>query len=230
MQIIPVLDVMNGEVVQASGGERQHYPSLQSQLTASTHPVQVIADLLGWLNFPQIYLADLNAIEGGELDRSLYQQILRRFPEQQFWIDAGTALTDVLLEQPNLSRVVGSETLTLAMLDGIDPERDILSLDFRGENFLGPSALLADPAYWPQRIIVMSLHRVGGLGPDLEKLSVIRQRAPQQLIYAAGGVRDSDDLALLADNQIRGVLLATALHDGRLSKPVIEAYMEPASR
>lgn len=229
MQIIPVLDVMNGEVVHASGGERQNYPPLQSQLTDSRHPLQVIDELLDWLDFPQIYLADLDAIEHGQLDQALYQEILKTFPRQQFWIDAGAVNTDSLGMQSNFRRVIGSETLTSGQIEDIDSECDILSLDFRGEKFLGPVALLADTAYWPHRVIVMSLHRVGGLGPDLEKLNVIRQRAPQQLIYAAGGVRNADDLALLADNQIDGVLLATALHHGRLGKALIESYMEPAS-
>lgn len=229
MQIIPVLDVMNGEVVQAGGGERHNYPPLQSQLTHATQPFQVVEDLLGWLDFPQIYLADLDAIEHGQLNQALYQEILQAFPRQQFWIDAGATDTGSLGVYANFNRVIGSETLTPGRIEEIDTARDILSLDFRGENFLGPTALLAETRYWTQRMIVMSLHKVGGLGPDLEKLSVVRQRSPQQLIYAAGGVRDADDLAVLANNQIDGVLLATALHDGRLSKTLIESYMEPAS-
>ena len=47
------------------------------------------------------------------------------------------------------------------------PDGFVLSLDFRGETFLGPQGLLDDAALWPHRVIVMTLARVGGgEGPD----------------------------------------------------------------
>ena len=53
--------------------------------------------------------------------------------------------------------------------------RIVLSLDFRGDAFQGPQEILAEPALWPQRVIVMTLARVGsGAGPDLERLAAIR--------------------------------------------------------
>ena len=42
-------------------------------------------------------------------------------------------------------------------------------------------------------------------------------------IYAAGGVRDVADLAALARASIAGALIATALHDGRVSGAEIAA-------
>jgi phosphoribosylformimino-5-aminoimidazole carboxamide ribotide isomerase len=36
-------------------------------------------------------------------------------------------------------------------------------------------------------------------------------------LFAGGGVRDEDDLRRLADAGCDGVLVATALHDGRLT-------------
>jgi phosphoribosylformimino-5-aminoimidazole carboxamide ribotide isomerase len=64
----------------------------------------------------------------------------------------------------------------------------------------------------------MTLARVGsGAGPDLARLRAIREIAAGHDIYAAGGVRDSTDLAVLKDAGISGALVATSLHDGRLT-------------
>ena len=94
----------------------------------------------------------------------------------------------------------------------------ILSLDFRGRDFLGPPELLEQPSLWPNRLIVMTLARIGSSdGPDLERLAMIRQRAGARRVYAAGGVRGAADLEALRRAGAAGVLVASALHDGRLS-------------
>ena len=94
----------------------------------------------------------------------------------------------------------------------------MLSLDFRGEAFQGPPELLADPGLWPKRVIAMTLARVGsGAGPDFERLAALRAAAPELELYAAGGVRDIRDIEILARAGMRGALVSTSLHDGRLT-------------
>jgi len=62
------------------------------------------------------------------------------------------------------------------------------------------------------------LARVGsGAGPDLDTLASIRDAAPDRKVYAAGGVRDNADLVTLKRAGIAGALVASCLHDGRLS-------------
>ena len=80
----------------------------------------------------------------------------------------------------------------------------MLSLDFRGDAFQGPQEILAEPALWPRRVIVMTLARVGsGAGPDLARLAAIRSIAGGREIYAAGGVRDAADLSGAQDRRRR---------------------------
>jgi len=52
---------------------------------------------------------------------------------------------------------------------------------------------------------------------DIERLSQIRSCAGDRRIYAAGGVRNSDDLVALKRAGIAGALVASALHDGTLT-------------
>jgi phosphoribosylformimino-5-aminoimidazole carboxamide ribotide isomerase len=46
---------------------------------------------------------------------------------------------------------------------------------------------------------------------------MVKERAGARRLYAAGGVRGRHDLQVLRDAGIAGVLVASALHDGRLT-------------
>jgi phosphoribosylformimino-5-aminoimidazole carboxamide ribotide isomerase len=73
-------------------------------------------------------------------------------------------------------------------------------------------------------VIVMTLARVGsGAGPDLDRLCTVRDAEPGRRIYAAGGIRDAADLLALKRAGIAGALVASCLHDGRLSGKDIAA-------
>jgi phosphoribosylformimino-5-aminoimidazole carboxamide ribotide isomerase len=146
-----------------------------------------------------------------------------------------TPLTKSGLLDPMIkSHVLGSESLqSLADYDharlSAGPAAP-LSLDFRGDEFVGPRALLEDAALWPDRVIVMTLARVGsGEGPDLARLASIVSRAGQREIYAAGGVRHGDDLRALRDIGVAGALVATALHTGKITAADLEAICQPAA-
>src|SRR5262245_11725675 len=88
MLILPVLDVMRGQVVRAVGGRRWEYRPLISQLTGSTDPIEVataIRDQFGWTQF---YVADLDAVTGISRPAfGLYQQL--DAANYQVWVDAG---------------------------------------------------------------------------------------------------------------------------------------------
>ena len=63
MQVIPVIDLLNGEVVHAKKGLRQTYQPMQSPLCPSSDPLTVVSELLALHPFKQLYIADLNAIQ-----------------------------------------------------------------------------------------------------------------------------------------------------------------------
>lgn len=63
MQIIPVIDIRGGIVVRAVAGERHCYKPLESRLTSSTEPAEVLRALQREFEFTHCYVADLDAIE-----------------------------------------------------------------------------------------------------------------------------------------------------------------------
>jgi phosphoribosylformimino-5-aminoimidazole carboxamide ribotide isomerase len=221
MDVIPVIDVRGGVAVAASRGDRAQYRPLKSPLAASADPVAVAQGLRSLFPFATLYVADLDGIEGRGADIAMQARLADAWPGRELWIDDGPLIKSKLLTPMTRSQVLGSESL--ASLEDYDRARKAagpaapLSLDFRGDTFLGPPELLADATLWPDRVIVMTLARIGsGEGPDLARLDAIIARAGARKVYAAGGVRDADDLSALRDIGAAGALVATALHNGRI--------------
>lgn len=227
MQVIPVIDLKGGVVVRARMGRRDQYRPIETPLSPTSDPIDVTRGLMSVHPFKTLYVADLDAIEGRADHRAVLAELNAAFPQLTLWVDNGIA--DLRDAECWLDRglggglghlVLGSESQTGAALvrHFAGHERVALSLDFRDDQFLGPHALLADTACWPRDVIVMTLARVGGdAGPDLERLSAIARTAPLSRIHAAGGVRGAADLAALANAGVAGALVASALHDGRLT-------------
>ncbi len=181
--------------------------------------------------FRQIYIADLDAIEGRGDHSDSVALLEKQFPQVEFWLDAGVATQQqatALLGRHRGDLVLGSESLSdTHLLESLRrSDRILLSLDFRGEAPLGPPDLFDRTELWPQRMIVMTLARVGaGLGPDFDRLAAFAKQAPQHRIYAAGGVRNRQDLVELRRIGLAGVLVASALHDGQLQAADLQPEM-----
>lgn len=223
MEVIPVLDLKGGVVVHARMGRRSEYRPIDTPLSPSSRPIDVARALLSVHPFTSFYIADLDAIERRDDNNAVLVELKEAFPKLLFWVDNGVA--DVADAERWLDAglgclVIGSETQNNGELirHFRRDERIVLSLDFRGDAFVGPAALFDEADAWPSRIIVMTLARVGSAaGPDMARLAVIRAKASGKYVYAAGGVRGADDLAALAAAGISGALVATCLHNGTLT-------------
>lgn len=233
MQLIPVIDIKDGEVVRAFRGERDSYRPIVTPLASSSAPEQVVAGFLRLHPFSTIYIADLDAIEGRAGHAEMVLALAEAFPQLRFWVDDGASdeqrLRRWLISSARIDPVAGSESLVSSgPTQWLTREpRIVLSLDFRGETFLGPHDLLASPEAWPRRVIAMTLGRVGSFeGPDIGLLKRLGRLAEGRHFYAAGGIRDARDLEALERAGASGVLIASALHDGRLSSADLRRYGE----
>lgn len=218
MEIIPVIDLKGGIVVHAKAGHRDQYLPLQSLITSSIQLTEVIADLLTFFPFKTIYIADLDCISGVGIDWAYYHTIVSQFPSVSFWLDAGVRGADEIAQiaQLDLLPVVGSESLT-TLTDLQDNDQFILSLDFKAGRFLGLAALWERVDLWPEQVIAMNLDYVGtAQGPDYALIRQLRLKNPNASIIAAGGVRSVSDIHSLVNEHVSQILVASALHNGRL--------------
>jgi len=229
MTVIPVIDLLQGQVVRAVRGDRQHYRPIVSALCASSEPLTVARILCEHCAARQLYVADLDALQGGVGHVAVVRQLLEALPGIELWLDAGFA--DVSKAQaldaglgPLAQRLVpvfGSESLRsrAALAACFASGRGILSLDRRDGERLDPAGCWDAPALWPARVIAMTLERVGaGTGPDVDTLRALAARSPHTRLIGAGGIAGEADLTRARDAGASAWLVASALHDMKLPR------------
>ena len=232
MDIIPVIDLLQGQVVHAVRGHRGTYLPVQSRLCSGSDPLDIVQAFLAIHDFTTIYIADLDLISGTGDNNCCVKMLNTFFVNIDFWLDAGKEnLKTMHYEKPGrLIPVIGSETgVSTRSLSGLvnTNTHAILSLDFRDQEFIGDPDLLKSTSIWPENIIIMNLARVGScLGPDIDLIRQIQGQAGNRKIYIGGGIRNIDDLLLLESMDVAGVLLATALHDRTITRDQIACLQE----
>lgn len=240
MRVVPVLDVMHGEVVRGVGGHRDEYRPIVSPLTASSRPLDVANALAFHFGIRELYVADLDAILGEEPAWPLYAALR----EQGFrlWVDAGIRrlenahrLADAGID----SIVAGLETVAgpaeLAKMTEAFGERIVFSLDLHQGEPLGERHAWQQPdaegiaaqavRLGVRRLLVLDLAHVGcGSGTGTRDLCArLCVKYPGVFISAGGGVRHRGDLEELRDCGVQAALVASALHDGRLTRADLDA-------
>ncbi|HEY3301371.1 MAG TPA: HisA/HisF-related TIM barrel protein [Methylophilaceae bacterium] len=235
MQIIPVIDLLNGQVVHAKHGDRASYQPIQSQLCPTSEPMAMLDAIMGLHPFKILYIADLNAIQNIGHHQDTITAIKQRYPQLELWVDAG--FKDVAsiahFRALAIEVVLGSESLQdiahyQQLLAACD-HHAILSLDFKANQYQGPVELMQNADFWPSRVIAMTLSKVGSqAGPDMPQLQAIKllaeadkSRLQSTHIFAAGGVRHEADILMLQGQGIAGALVASALHAGGIKLSVV---------
>jgi phosphoribosylformimino-5-aminoimidazole carboxamide ribotide isomerase len=252
VRVIPVIDVMGGAVVRGVAGRRAEYRPIESRLVSSCEPVRVAQAFVA-LELDRIYLADLDAI-GGAADRTepgwaCYRTLLDA--GVKLWVDAGIAdeqAAEALARFAHRGRTIDGVIVALETLrdpgmlsrcvEAVGEERLVFSLDLREGRLVSQrdawrgysplncaeTALAAGVA----RIIVLDIAAVGvGDGvPTVELCRELRRRSATLEIVSGGGIRGIDDLLSLADAGCDGALVASALHDGRLTAADLESVAE----
>ena len=215
MEIIPVIDVQGGIVVQAIGGHRERYQPLKSKLTDSVRPLDVARAMLKVTGSDKLYVADLDAIEHEkEVHTSIYE--LRKCLGIEVWLDAGNHVLS------GCKQVLGSESL-------VDTDWwlfNALSMDFRNGELISNGLAITTLDYangavqaGVQTIIVLDVATVGkGKGPTTAEICrQIRQDFSDITIWTGGGIRDWGDIRFLERVAgVDGVLVSTALHQGAI--------------
>ncbi len=248
MRVIGVVDLLDGQAVHAQAGRRECYAPVRATASVPIEPGDAVAlaqTYLRDLGLAELYVADLDAILRRASDPARGDSRVAALAAlgAPLWLDAGVSSVERAHRALDLGAafvVVGLETLpsysALARIcDAVGGARVAFSLDLRaGKPIVAgdgvpvdePAPLLAARAAdaGAGAVIVLDLARVGtGSGLDFAMIARVRDAAPGPTLIAGGGLRGPEDLARLAEAGCDGVLVATALHDGRLDAEAVAA-------
>jgi len=240
LKIIPVIDILNNITVHAIKGNRQKYQPLKSALTTSINPIE-IATVFKSQGFSNLYIADLDAILGNTPNFNLYTHLAHM--GFNFMVVAGVTNIDTVKKLKNCGTskiIIGTETLTNTdfvkeAIEQIGTEHIIVSLDMKANkilthpNFNGSTEMLELLKTFHNigvsEFILLDLSRVGSSeGVNIELLKqilTILADVDGGGVYVGGGARGVDDLLRLNQLGVLGVLLATALHLGKIDSNVL---------
>ena len=235
MRIIPVIDILDSQVVRGVAGQRDQYRPVESRITDSAEPLAVANAFRDSFGLSTLYVADLDAILNADPNVEVYERL--KDDGFELLIDAGLRNVfdaEAMLMAGAAKVIVGLETWPLLaslemMLHKIGSERVIFSLDLKsGHPIRKFDDMISDDPVdigcaaiesGIRELIVLDLAAVGvASGPTtLEICQSLRDFAPKLKLITGGGVRSSDDLSTLRSAGIDGVLVASALHDGSIS-------------
>jgi phosphoribosylformimino-5-aminoimidazole carboxamide ribotide isomerase len=240
MQIIPVIDLLGGQVVRGIGGRRSEYRPIESKLVAGSEPGAIAAAFVEKFGATTCYVADLDAIERDRWQMDAWQVISRA--GLRLWLDAGCGKPVPLLRARATCQergiatdcVVGLESLamdgqTLSQMVQLFRVPLIFSLDMKEGRPLtkGLNWQSLEPVEIAERVVEVGIQRMivldladvgtGGGTRTLELCRQLHRKFPDLELIAGGGVRNLDDLRQIASAGCSGALVASALHDGRLT-------------
>ncbi|MBC7968368.1 MAG: hypothetical protein H7Z17_20875, partial [Fuerstia sp.] len=206
-------------------------------------PAEVLKALDKHFQCVVCYVADLDAIEGRQPNRCTIAEMVRT--GIALIVDAGATM----VEQIEASLEIGARKVVLAsesmhdltrleaLVTQFDSDSLIFSIDLKhGELLVG------DPAWQGKspldltrfviergirQLIVLDLAAVGtGSGvPTLQLCQDIRRISPNIKIISGGGVDSAQCVAAAAQAGLDGLLIASALHDGRLTADDLAVYL-----
>lgn len=234
MQIIPVLDILQGRVVRGVAGQRDEYRPVESQVAADAEVLTVAEAFREHFALARLYVADLDAIQDDRPNFSAYRALVNAGFE--LLIDAGlrdTKRAEELIDAGASAVIAGLETSPgpahiKKLIDAFGPERVVFSLDLKHGRPLADVDAWGDSAIdiarrtielGVRRMIVLDLAGVGtasGVG-TLELCRQLQEENGDLELITGGGVRGVDDLRALQEAGIDGVLVASALHNGSIT-------------
>ncbi len=240
MELIPVLDLMQGIVVRGRSGERDRYLPNHSQLIDGCDPVLTCKALQTAFRPHWFYIADLDAIR----EQHPPHPVLKSLVELgvPLVVDAGVnnvRQAEELLELGVAKVVVGLETLPQLDLLGpivsaVGADRVMFSLDLLDGHPIGEAAAGMHPAhvlsiaveYGIRQVIVLEFSNIGtsrGV-PTTAFCHAVKDRRADLIVWTGGGVRHIADLHQLQLARVDGAMVASALHDGLITPNDWQAY------
>jgi phosphoribosylformimino-5-aminoimidazole carboxamide ribotide isomerase len=222
-----VLDLFNGSAVHAVRGEREKYQPIatKSKVVNTSDPHSI----LKLLRPKEVYVADLDRITGSGDNLDLIGEMAKK---AETMADVGiSSVEEVALLPLDCRPVLGTETGSFTLIERASSKREVVvSVDLFGREVLTRDpALKVPPLDLIRRlnplsigeIIILSLDRVGTSKGLDEKFLRAAANLSDHPVLLGGGVKDRSDLDRLEELGLAGALVATAIHDGKITLDAI---------
>ena len=237
MDLIPVLDLLDGKVVHGKKGEREKYMPVESVLTDTAEPLEVARAFIDKLGLKKFYIADLDSIQGRGDNTDIIEEI-SRLEGVELMVDSGWSSGEDLDERviEAADRIIlGTENLdsldfVRRILEDYGEDKVVLSVDMEDGELLTDITGIESPEDAVERFsnmgfrkfILLDLRRVGseeGVNSDVER---IIEKFEEIDIITGGGIRDSEDAIKLFEEGFEGLLIATAFHKGNIGSDEVQ--------
>lgn len=243
-RIVPVVDVMAGRAVRAVQGRRSEYRPLESVLVPGSDPVDLANALFERHGYEELYVADLDALQGGQPQFELLKRIADS--PVRLLLDLGIGMPDEVeravreLSRSGACFVLATEAspdadaFAACLAELKDPAQAALGLDYQRGRFRTkqPATEVAtgtdfeESEAWidaalranVETVVVLDLDRVGSdrgfAWPAGFDASPSRDRFRRKV--SGGGIRSRADILDAFAAGCDAILVGSALHDGRI--------------
>lgn len=238
MEIIPAIDLINGQCVRLSAGD------FARQTTYDPDPVAV-AQRFADAGLRRLHLVDLDGARAGQpVNLAVLEAIASR---TSLDIDAGGGIqTDEALAQvlgagathaTAGSLAVRNPDLVRGWLARHGAEVIFLGADYRGEHILINAwaeqstltlvGFIADYLAAGARTFICTDVSKDGLlqGPALATYQLLVQQFPEARFVASGGVTTIADLEALSEAGMHGAIIGKALYEGTIALPDLARFL-----
>ncbi|MCA8996898.1 MAG: hypothetical protein KDA80_07930 [Planctomycetaceae bacterium] len=242
MRLIPVLDLMGGRVVRGVAGQRDKYRPNSSCIVDGDAPVDTLSSLAELFEPDAFYVADLDGIRDGRPQTELLAALIAL--GEPLAIDAGIRTPEDAVEL----KAAGAAYVTIAgetighldmvseIVETIGSDCAVFSLDLMNGKPIGEATCGLSPRdilrevhdQGIRNLIVLDISSVG-TNAGLTTTSLCHWMKQQHLamhLWTGGGIRTIVDLQMMQAVGIDGVLIASALHDGRITPQSWKAFRD----
>lgn len=238
MEIIPAIDLLNGQCVRLSAGD------FARQTTYDSDPVAV-AQRFADAGLRRLHLVDLDGARAGQpVNLAVLEAIARH---TSLDIDAGGGIqTDAALEQVLAAGAAHATAGSLAVREPATVQRWLarygadtvfLGADFKGEHIMVNAWL--DKSELSLRGFIADYLAAGGTtfictdvskdgllqGPALATYQRLIREFPSARFIASGGVTTLSDLEHLAEAGMHGAIIGKALYEGTIALADLRRFL-----
>ncbi|MDR2829866.1 MAG: HisA/HisF family protein [Methanobrevibacter sp.] len=225
LDIIPVMDLMNGIAVSGKSGNRDSYRSLKTVFSPSPNPYS-IAKYLKINGANELYIADLDLIEKKGHNLDSIKMMNSMIP---LILDAGIKKSDSFKFFLDFAYkiVVATETIESIeelhrIFDKFPKERIVVSVDIKNNELYSVNDfnLSLDEfkkeliAISPKEIILLDISRVGS-EQGINNTLINKFHELKDKLILGGGIRKKD-LIVVKNMGIKKILVGTGLHKGEI--------------